>query len=107
MDTPKNILITGASGLIGNRLTKLLQLEGHKISYLGRTAKSKNPKTFIWNIDKKILDVSALQGVDTIIHLAGAGVSDKRWTPARKQEILKSRTESTKLLYHTLKTHKH
>ena len=68
-----------------------------------------NPKvqSFIWDIDNQKMDAEALRGVDTIIHLAGAGVADSRWTAARKKEILDSRIDATKLLYKTLKNHPH
>ncbi len=53
------------------------------------------------------MDSSVLQKVDTIVHLAGAGVADERWTTARKDEILQSRTHSTRLLFDALSNHKH
>lgn len=101
--TKKNILITGASGLIGKRLTELLLQRGHNVSHLGRSEKKGAIPSYIWNVEKKQIDINALKGIDTIIHLAGAGVADKRWTEKRKQEILESRTQSTELLHATLK----
>ena len=102
-----NILITGASGLIGTRLTEMLLLKGHQVSHLGRSKKSGSIKSFTWNVDLQQMDENALQGIDTIIHLAGAGVADKRWTEKRKQEILESRTRSTQLLFYALKKGNH
>ena len=103
-----NILITGASGLIGTRLTEMLLQKGNQVSHLGRTKKSKNGvKLFIWNVDQYQLDQDSLQGIDSIIHLAGAGVADKRWTEKRKEEILESRARSTQLLFDTLEKEKH
>ncbi len=98
----KKILITGASGLIGTRLTELLLQKGYHVSHLGRKAKSGNLPSFIWDVEKQTIDEKALENVETIIHLAGAGIADKRWTEARKKEILDSRTNATKLLYATL-----
>jgi uncharacterized protein len=102
-----NILITGASGLIGTRLTEMMLQKGHHVSHLGRSKKSGNVKSFTWNVDQHQIDKDALQGIDTIIHLAGAGVADKRWTAKRKQEILESRTRSTQLLLDVLKKDNH
>ncbi len=105
MELPKNILITGASGLIGTQLTSLLNARNANVFHLGRSAKSGN--SYQWNVNKGIIDPEALKGKDAIVHLAGANVGDKRWTTARKQEILKSRTESTRLLYDKLKNSTH
>lgn len=103
----KKILITGASGLIGTRLTEMLLQKGYQVSHLGRSKKSGSVPSFVWDVDKGIVDQQALEGVDTIIHLAGAGVADKRWTESRKKEILESRTKSLTLLYKTLANAKH
>ncbi len=102
-----SILITGASGLVGSRLTELLLQKGYGVAHLGREKKSGNVPSFVWDVKKGTMDAKALEGVDTIIHLAGAGVADKRWTPERKREILESRTKSSDLLYQTLKNKKH
>ena len=105
--TKKHILITGASGLIGTRLTALLTQNGYQVSHLGRKAKSGVIPTYVWDITQQTIDTKALQGVDAIIHLAGAGIADKPWTKARKKELLESRTHSTRLLYQTLKNETH
>lgn len=91
------VLITGASGLIGTRLTELLLQREYGVSHLSRS-KKQGIKTFVWDVEKGELDPEALQDVDTVIHLAGEGVADKRWTKKRKQQILESRTRSTALL---------
>ncbi len=101
------ILITGASGLIGNRLTELLLQNGHRVWHLSRNKKAGKVQAFVWDVENKTMDVKALEGVDTIIHLAGAGVADKRWTAERKKEILDSRINSTRLLFETLKNETH
>lgn len=103
----KKILITGASGLVGSRLTEMLLQKGYQVSHLGRTKKGGAVKSYVWNVDKNEFDTEALAGVDTIIHLAGAGVADKRWNDERKKEILESRTKSSTLLYETLKKGNH
>ncbi len=102
-----NILITGASGLIGTHLTEMLLQKGHQVSHLGRSKKSGSIKSFTWNVNRHQMDEDALHGIDTIIHLAGAGVADRRWTEKRKQEILNSRTRSTQLLFNVLKKENH
>lgn len=103
----KNILITGASGLIGQQLTDLFQSKGYSVSHLGRKKSQGDIISYIWNIDQQLLDQEALQSNSIVIHLAGAGVADKPWTPKRKQEILESRTHSTRLLYNSLKKGNH
>jgi uncharacterized protein (TIGR01777 family) len=98
--TRKNILVTGATGLIGSRIVRNLQRRGHKIRVLTRDpSKVKNAEAFYWDIENEQIDSNCLTDVDTIIHLAGAGIADKRWTKKRKQEIVDSRVKSTRLLY--------
>lgn len=95
--TREIILITGASGMISNSLKKLLELNNFKVRFLSRTKKGDNQ--FIWDISKKYIDPNALKNVQHIIHLAGANISDKRWTKKRKEAILDSRIQSTKILF--------
>ena len=102
----KKILITGASGLVGQRLTELLLQKGYQASHLGRSKRGGAVPSFVWDVEKGFLDSKAMNEVNTIIHLAGAGVADKRWTASRKKEILESRTKSTALLFETLKNEK-
>ncbi|MBL4675011.1 MAG: TIGR01777 family oxidoreductase [Mucilaginibacter sp.] len=100
----KNILITGGSGLLGRHLTDALLKQGHKVSHLSRQA-GKNPdiNTFLWDVDKRRIDPACIDGIDTIVHLAGAGIADKPWTAERKKEIVESRTESIRLIYALMK----
>jgi uncharacterized protein (TIGR01777 family) len=102
-----NILITGASGLIGKRLTELLLQKGHQVSHVGRKKSTGPVPSYEWDVKNGILDLNAFKGIDTIIHLAGAGIADKPWTKERKAEILESRTQSTQLLHKTLQHHPH
>lgn len=60
--------------------------------------KTRGIPSFVWDVEKGVIDEEAFTGIDTVIHLAGAGVADKRWNERRKQEILTSRTQSTALL---------
>lgn len=102
--TPKKILITGGSGLVGQRLTELLLGKGYEVAWLGRKPTDR-VHSFLWNIDEWTLESKALKWADAIIHLAGANVAGRRWTAAWKKEILESRTQSTKLLFENLKAH--
>jgi uncharacterized protein len=107
MTLSNNILITGASGLIGTRLTELLIGRQAVVSHLGRSKTNSTVPSFTWDVNQGTIEPEALTGVDTIVHLAGAGIADKRWTKHRKQEILQSRIKSTRLLYDFLKKNKH
>jgi len=99
----KNILITGASGLIGKQLIPALQAQGHTISILSRRQISiKDANVFLWDVYNQTIDKNALKGIDTIINLAGEGIADKKWTDKRKQEIIDSRVMSAQLLYKTI-----
>jgi len=93
-----NVLITGGTGLVGKVLTKLLQEKNYTVSYLSRNVQKGSIQTYHWDIAKKEIDVEAINQTDYIIHLAGAGVADKRWTDSYKKEIIDSRVVSTQLL---------
>jgi hypothetical protein len=93
------ILITGGSGLIGMELSSLLTDKGYEIAHLTRKKELNFPyKQFEWNIEKEEIDQKAIVFADVIIHLAGAGVADEKWTDERKKLILESRTNTTNLL---------
>lgn len=102
------VLITGATGLIGQEIVKLCHSEGINIHYL-TTSKSKlstkeNYKGFYWNPNNNEIDHKCFVGVSAIINMVGASIS-KRWTSAYKKEILESRTKTAQLLQDTIKTH--
>jgi uncharacterized protein (TIGR01777 family) len=102
------VLITGASGTVGKKLTELLLVQGYQVACLSRTVGEKDKiETFKWDINQKEIDPNCINGVDIIVHLAGAGIADGRWTDERKQEIITSRTESIGLIYGLLKTTSH
>jgi len=90
------IAITGSSGLIGSALLFSLRLEGHEVVRVVRG--DAGPKDVLWNPAAGTIDVSGLQGTDAVIHLAGAGVGDRRWTAGYKHTILSSRVEGTATL---------
>lgn len=102
MISMKKILITGGSGLIGRSITRLLEGKGRQVAWLSRSPKDNSQESFYWNVEKQELDGEALQWCDGIVHLAGAGIAEKRWTSARKREIMDSRTLSTRLIYNNL-----
>jgi uncharacterized protein (TIGR01777 family) len=103
------VLITGGTGLIGKALTKMLLEQGYEIIVLTR-----NPSSFKasagtklsyagWNFKEQTINVAAVQKADYIIHLAGAGVADRRWTNRRKKEIAESRIRGTELITKALR----
>lgn len=98
------VVLTGGTGLIGKRLTSLLENNGHEVVVLTRTPKKEHE--FAWDISKNYIDEKALESVDYIIHLAGAGIADKKWTIHRKQEIINSRVKSAELLLKKVKDQK-
>lgn len=102
-NSKQNILITGASGLIGSKLIRSLQDKGHSVTVLSRNPENiRGARAFHWDVENKQIDKNAFIGIDTIINLAGAGLAEKRWTSSRKQVIIDSRVESVKLLYKTI-----
>jgi uncharacterized protein (TIGR01777 family) len=93
-------LITGGSGLIGRYLTSALLSEGYNVSHLSRNGSSNGKmRVFKWDPEKKIIDPGAFEGVDYLIHLAGANIGEKRWTRKRKEEIINSRVASAGFLH--------
>lgn len=99
----KKLLITGATGMVGNRLIELLREKNYDLHVLStrKNAKMEGVQFFYWNPNRFEMDESALDGVEGIIHLAGATVS-KRWTTSYKQEIFDSRTRTGETLFKAL-----
>lgn len=95
--SPRTIAITGASGLIGTALATHLSSSGDRVIRFTRTGASSD-STISWDPANGRIDAERLRGVDAVVHLAGAGIGDKRWTNEYKREILESRTKSTELL---------
>ena len=106
-----NILVSGGTGLIGTHLCNYLTERGHDVTILTRKKDnpSDNPKiTFsYWNVEKGIIDSEDVLKTDHIIHLAGAGVIDKKWTKRYKETILESRTKSAELIIRCLQENDH
>jgi len=107
----QNILITGGTGLVGTKLTELLLLKGYSVTILTRKINTINRnltvKYALWDIEKDFIDLVAIQEADFIIHLAGSGVVEKKWTKAYKNEIVNSRIKSSNLIVSTLKKNRH
>lgn len=107
------IALTGASGLIGTQLMEALLRDGHELTQFSRPnsapasrkdagagagAAASVVRKASWDPSRKLIDASALEGIDAVIHLAGVGIADSRWTPQQKDRILTSRTLGTSLL---------
>jgi uncharacterized protein len=94
------VLITGGTGMVGKQLIELLQTKGYGIHVFSRNASviKGTISYFQWNPQQGTYDSNALSGVSTIINLAGAGIADKRWSAARKKEILDSRVQCGHLI---------
>ena len=90
----QRIAITGASGLIGSALVGKLKSDGYTVQRLVRRPPVSSEEIY-WNPQESKVDLDVLAGVDAVIHLAGAGVGDKRWTKKYKSEILNSRLLGT------------
>ncbi len=106
----EKVLITGASGLIGSRLTPLLQQEGYQVAHLSRKGSQKeNPSLPVYHWDPKAgsIDQEALKNTVHIVHLAGAGIFDAPWTRKRREEIIQSRVRSAELLHQEVKRMAH
>ena len=102
------VLITGATGLIGQEIVKICHAEGITVHYL-TTSKSKlksdpNYKGFYWNPDNNEIDHKCFEGVSAIINMVGATIA-KRWTDSYKKIILESRTKTAALLQNTIEKH--
>jgi len=102
------LLITGATGLVGQELTALLLKNGHEVHYLTSRKEAlkteANYKGFLWSVKNMTIDSACLHGVETIIHLAGESVF-QRWTDGAKKKIMDSRVNSTQLLLNALHEH--
>ena len=104
------VLITGGTGLVGKTLTQQLLTAGYKVIILSRNkinaGETLGVSYALWNIDDQKIDTNAIAQSDYIIHLAGAGVMEKRWTEKYKQQVVESRTKSSALLVKALNENK-
>lgn len=104
-----NILISGGTGLVGTRLCEVLSARGHEVRVLSRSPKTHSEalKVYQWDLKRGTIDRAALDGIDGVIHLAGAGIADMRWTEARKRVIISSRVDSAELIKSALRNEGH
>lgn len=106
----ESVLITGGTGLVGNVLVEELLRRKYHVIVMTRGEKGvrdPNVQYAYWNVEKQTIDESAIASADHIIHLAGANISEKRWTDSRKQVIVDSRVKSGELLVRSLERSKH
>lgn len=94
------IAITGSSGLIGSALVRSLEADGHTAVRVVRSGGGSG--SVRWDIERGEIDAAGLERLDGVVHLAGEGIADKRWTDDQKRKILESRTKGTALLADTL-----
>lgn len=97
-----NVLVTGSHGLIGSALVQALQLGGHSVRRAVRGPAE--GRDVSWDIPSQSIDTAVLEGVDGVVHLAGEGIGERRWTKAQKERILRSRVDGTTLLAESLAT---
>ncbi len=104
------VLITGATGMIGSKLTRLCHEKGIDVNYLttskSKISKKNNYKGFYWDPKNEEIEAGCLDKVNTIVHLAGASIAEP-WSPSYKRTIIKSRTETAALLLKALQENEH
>jgi len=104
----ETVLITGGTGMVGKHLTELLVVKGYDVIIVSRKKVVARRHACIsyalWDVENQTIDVEAFKRADYIINLAGAGVAEKRWTKARKQEIVESRTKAGATIVKALET---
>jgi len=96
------ILISGASGLVGGALASVLRAEGHTVTRLVRPGSVASPGDVSWDPMAATVDVSAMDGTDAVVHLGGANIAARRWTPKRKALLRSSRIDTTRVLVDAL-----
>lgn len=103
-----NVLISGGTGLIGQKLAIKLMQNMHQVYILTHKQNPKLPngaKAIYWSPEKREIDIPATFEIDTIVHLAGSNIAKGRWTIEKKNELLRSRVETGKFLFDTFKHH--
>ncbi|MFB4274759.1 MULTISPECIES: TIGR01777 family oxidoreductase [unclassified Nonomuraea] len=96
------IIVTGASGLLGTALVAALRGEGREVVRLVRRPPRGDDEAF-WQPEEQVVDLAPLEGAEAVVHLAGASIADRRWTPAYKRELVTSRVQGTRVLVDALR----
>lgn len=99
---PLRIVVSGASGLIGRRLTAYFSQRGHRIDPLVRREPTPGSNEIRWDPQRNQIDSQAISGADAVVHLAGENIAAGRWTAARKEMIRRSRVDGTRFLCESL-----
>lgn len=102
ISTVKKIILSGSSGLIGTALKQQLSALGHQVISLVRDKEKVGKGQVYWNPEENFIQKKDLEGAYAVIHLGGEGIADSRWTASRKQQLIKSRVQTTELLSKTL-----
>jgi uncharacterized protein (TIGR01777 family) len=94
------VAVTGSSGLIGTALLASLRGDGHEVLPVVRAASTSGHAGPVarWDVDRGEIDAAALEGVDAVVHLAGEGIAEKRWSDEQRRRVLESRSKGTALL---------
>jgi len=100
------ILITGGTGLIGQSLKSRLMALNQEVNILSRKASDPQKSSYTWDPGQQSMDLRALEGIDTIVNLAGSSIAGGLWTKSRKKEILQSRLDAIQTLANGLKQSK-
>ncbi|GAA4784620.1 TIGR01777 family oxidoreductase [Olivibacter ginsenosidimutans] len=109
ISTQHTVLITGASGMVGQALIRTLVEKGYRVHALVRTSipDTQHIRYFFWDVEKNIIDQTCIANVETIIHLAGAPIGKLPWSSNIRKQILNSRIDSLALVYKLLSTTEH
>jgi uncharacterized protein (TIGR01777 family) len=99
---PLNVAVTGASGLVGSALVPFLTTGGHQVTRLVRSQPRPSAAELQWDPEKGVQDLSGLEGIDAVVHLAGENIASGRWTAERKARIRNSRVNGTRALCEAL-----
>jgi len=102
----ENVLVTGGTGLVGKHLCKRLKEKGYSVAILSRGNNKGNYQYYSWDLQKGEIEKKAIETADYIIHLAGASLTEKRWTESRKKLIIDSRVKSGELILSKIKEQK-
>jgi uncharacterized protein len=103
----KTVLIAGGSGFIGRHLSGLLKSSGYDVKILTRGATDAKRNLYHWDPANKLIDNQAFTNVNVVVNMAGAGISDKLWTPWRRRELVNSRLFSTRMLVELINKQDH